>query len=286
MEDLQLVFAILGGVAILAVLVHGIWSIRRQQGNNIKDKRMPRAQKKHSPKVDSEGFDEHGISEVRVVKTSEPKTSSQAIEQEAKQEPILSPEPENKRVEPVIEPQLETASEEQLDLGLEPKQAGLFDEEEAIPTVENVSEAKQVEEEPQELPDPYDVLVLHVVAKEGEELRGAELLPSMLTVNFKYGDMNIFHRHENPAGTGNVLFSIANMVNPGTFDPDNMEQFSTPGIVLFMRLPCHGDALRNFSTMLNSAEQLADDLGAELRDGERLPWNDDKKQDYIRRIKA
>ncbi|RLV58834.1 cell division protein ZipA [Parashewanella curva] len=281
MEDLQLVFALLGGVAILAVLVHGIWSIRRQQGNNIKDQKMRKAPRKHSPRVDSEGFDEHGIGEVRVVKGSEAKQSEPTV----KQEPTLASKPEADRVEPVIETQPTTVSEEQLDLGLEPKQAGLFDDE-VTSADDKISDVKQVEEEIEELPEPYDVLVLHVVAKEGEELKGAELLPSMLTVNFKFGEMNIFHRHENPAGTGNVLFSIANMVNPGTFDLDNMEQFSTPGIVLFMRLPCHGDALRNFSTMLNSAEQLADDLGAELRDGERQLWNDDKKQDYIRRIKS
>ena len=42
--------------------------------------------------------------------------------------------------------------------------------------------------------------------------------------------MNIFHRHVDNAGNGKVLFSIANMLKPGVFDPDNMEQFSTQGV--------------------------------------------------------
>ncbi|MGL6121460.1 MAG: cell division protein ZipA, partial [Shewanella sp.] len=137
-----------------------------------------------------------------------------------------------------------------------------------------------------DLADPRDVLVLHVVAKEGLQLNGAELLPCFLTLNFKYGDMNIFHRHVDNAGNGKVLFSIANMLKPGVFDPDNMEQFSTQGVVFFMTLPCYGDALMNFSIMLNSARQLAEDIDAVVLDGQRQPWGEFTKQDYLQRIRA
>ena len=208
-----------------------------------------------------------------------------------------TPEPQvaTQRVEPVIDaPKVEKTVMEQ------PTQASLFEEpafsepEVTVeePKVEVIADPvveETVEPEPeveQALPDPHDVLVLHVMAKEGETLKGAELLPCMLSMNFKFGEMNIFHRHEDNAGTGKVVFSIANMVNPGTFDPDNMEQFTSHGIVMFMRLPCHGEPLRNFSIMLNSACQMADDLNAVVCDGQRQPWDDDKKQDYIRRNKS
>ena len=150
------------------------------------------------------------------------------------------------------------------------------------PAIEPSPKPQQTEE----LDDPRDVLVLHVVAKEGEELSGAELLPCLLTLNFKFGEMNIFHRHEDNAGTGKVLFSMANMVKPGIFDPDNMEQFSTQGVVLFMTLPCYGEALMNFSIMLNSAHQIADDLGGVVLDGGRDEWLESTKQNYIQRIRA
>ncbi len=296
MEDLQLVFLILGGLAILAVLIHGVWSIRRHQSNNIKDNKRPDIRGTEVKHRDSEGFDADGIGEVRVRKAGEVKKT--AVVTEISQVKPSVKEIKTERVEPVLdEPRVEI--EPAAVKAQQPTQASLFDDGEievsntqpqaqtqketiADPVAEKTPEPETEEQ----LPDPYDVLVLHVMAKEGETIKGAELLPCMLSMNFKFGEMNIFHRHEDNAGTGKVIFSIADMVNPGTFDPDNMEQFTSHGIVLFMRLPCHCEPLRNFSIMLNSACQMADDLGAVVCDGQRQPWDEEKKQDYIRRIKA
>lgn len=291
MEDLQLVFLIIGGLAILAVLIHGVWSIRRHQSNTIKGKKEPDIKRTEIRYRDSDGFDTDGVGEVRIKKSSEVKKP--IVEPKFSESQPIEVKKKIERVEPVIEhPKVEV---EPVKVKAEqPTQASLFDEAELQPdpqtkvVTEPVVE-KPIEPEPvveQELPDPHDVLVLHVMAREGETLKGAELLPCMLSMNFKFGEMNIFHRHEDDAGTGKVIFSIADMVNPGTFDPDNMEQFASHGIVMFMRLPCHGEPLLNFSIMLNSACQMADDLGAIVCDGQRQPWNDEKKQDYIRRIKA
>ncbi len=42
----------------------------------------------------------------------------------------------------------------------------------------------------------------------------------------------------------------------------------------------------NFSIMLNSARQLADDIDAVVLDGQRQPWGEFTKQDYLHRIRA
>ena len=297
MEDLQLVFLIIGGLAILAVLIHGVWSIRRHQSNTIKGNKRPDGKRTEIKHRDPEGFDADGIGAVRVRKASEVKKP--VVEPKVASVSPVEQQPKAERVEPVLEqPDVaEEKAEPTISKVEQPTQASLFEETEvepveapvetetiADPVVEATSEPEVETEE--ELPDPHDVLVLHVMAKEGDALKGAELLPCMLSMNFKFGEMNIFHRHEDCAGTGKVIFSIADMVNPGTFDPDNMEQFTSHGIVMFMRLPCHGEPLRNFSIMLNSAFQMADDLRAVVCDGQRQPWDDAKKQDYIRRIKA
>ena len=293
MEDLQFVFLVIGGLAILAVLIHGVWSIRRHQSNNIKDNKRPETKRTEMKHRDSDGFDSDGIGKVRVKTAGEAKKS--VIEPVISELKTTVESDETQTIETLIEePTVEINHTE--DVIEQPTQASLFDEPApevitepqvdviADPVIEEVT--LKDAEEPEELADPYDVLVLHVMAKEGETLKGAELLPCMLSLNLKFGEMNIFHRHEDSAGNGKVIFSIADMVNPGTFDPDNMEQLASHGIVMFMRLPCYGEPLRNFSTMLNSACQMADDLGAVVCDGNRELWNDSKKQDYIRRIKA
>ncbi|WP_394204122.1 cell division protein ZipA [Shewanella waksmanii] len=311
MENLQLVLFVLGAVAIIAVLVHGFWSIRKQQPKSLKENPMSGLYT-DKPK-DADGFDADGIGEVRVKKVASPAEapesdnveqtttkSTPSVDISQPQEPVmstidevedyevdfsLSNQPAEKapraKQEPTVSPTQEPKVENvQMDLGLgqESDQPNLFEQ---APVAEPApQEVKQ--EEP--LADPEDVLVLHVVAAEGE-LNGAELLPSLLALNFKFGDMNIFHRHEDNAGTGKVLFSLANMVKPGVFNPDDMEQFTTHGVVLFMTLPCHGEPLMNFSIMLNSAHQLADDLGGKLLDGSREEWSEATKQDYLQRIR-
>lgn len=364
MEDLQLVIFVLGAIAIVAVMVHGFWSIRKQQPKSLKDSPMGNFYKKQADKgepktkrVDAEGFDADGIGAVRVRKASElnepAAQDTQYTKTEAnpyiKQQPLKHPGekpadlpdftlqsapmaakeqhrgPKVSRQEPVVntnaplgqshaaivaatqaEPlsappspstvQSSTSSQAAAHI---PQQTALFgddfgdevDDKEVYeaPTKAPTASANQAQTSPQaedELAEPRDVLVLHVVAKDGMQLNGAELLPCFLSLNFKYGDMNIFHRHVDNAGNGKVLFSVANMLKPGVFDPDNMEQFTTQGVVFFMTLPCYGDALMNFSIMLNSARQLADDIDAIVLDGQRQPWGDFTKQDYLQRIRA
>lgn len=131
-----------------------------------------------------------------------------------------------------------------------------------------------------------DVYVINLMARPGHDLQGATLLASLMALGFKFGEMDIFHRHEDLNGKGEVLFSMINMVKPGTFNPYRMEQFDTPGVSLFMQLPLRSNAAFAFEHMLQAADQLASDLDAMLTDMDRSPLSDETIARYRHELAA
>ena len=143
---------------------------------------------------------------------------------------------------------------------------------------------EQAAEENKPALDP-EVLVISVVMPENQVMSGAALLPCLLTLGMKYGDMNIFHRHQDNAGKGKVTFSLANMMNPGTFDLDAMESFATQGVSLFMTMPNAGDPFEVFEQMLNAAKHLAAEFNGQLLDDKRSVLTKQTEQHYQGRIR-
>jgi len=142
----------------------------------------------------------------------------------------------------------------------------------------NIAQAPKVTVNP-------EVLIISVVMPDNQQISGAALLPTLLTLGMKFGDMNIFHRHEDNAGNGKVTFSLANIMNPGTFDLDNMESFTTQGVSLFMTLPNAGDAFVVFEQMLNAAKQLALEFNGQLLDDKRNVMTKQTEQHYSSNIR-
>lgn len=112
---------------------------------------------------------------------------------------------------------------------------------------------------------PSLILQIHVVASNGA-FTGEQILQVTRDVELEYGDMHIFHRYDSSGSKPRVIFSMASMVEPGVFPFDKMEDFSTPGLVLFGQLPGPKDGLAAFSDMLFTAERLAALLDGELQD--------------------
>lgn len=134
--------------------------------------------------------------------------------------------------------------------------------------------------------DEYsELLVLNVVAPKDTPYNGADMLQILLACDVRYGKMNIFHRYEKPDGTGAVQFSIANLVEPGDFDLDGIEEFTTPGLVFFMNLPGPEKSLRAFDAMVETAKCLVSNLGGELRDQSHSVATKQTLEHYRQRIR-
>ena len=132
---------------------------------------------------------------------------------------------------------------------------------------------------------PQEVLVLNVKSAEDNPIPGSALLPMLLTLGFKFGEQDIFHRHININGKGPVLFSLANMFKPGNFDIDNLENFTTGGISLFMILPIEGEPHQVFNMMHNAARKIADEFSAQIYDGRRALLTKQSLQQYVEKIR-
>ena len=130
-----------------------------------------------------------------------------------------------------------------------------------------------------------EVLSLSVVMPQNQIMQGATLLPMLLTLGLKYGEMNIFHRHQDNAGNGPVTFSLANMVNPGSFELETIETFVTQGITLFMMLPNAGNAFDVYQQMLSAAKQLSEEFNAQILDDKRNIMTKQTEQHYVSRIR-
>jgi cell division protein ZipA len=129
---------------------------------------------------------------------------------------------------------------------------------------------------------PEKLLVLHVQAR-GEPLRGSAVRTALEVAGLVYGDMNIWHRLPDAAEggpRGGTVFAIANMVKPGTLEPDVLAVMTTPGLSLFMRLPGPVAPLPAVADFYATARQLALELHAEVLDEQRQPlsWQAEKEQ--------
>lgn len=170
-----------------------------------------------------------------VPETAESEVASIAVDTEPQPEPVKKPAAKKKSVKSDL-PEILTPSPEPL------SQDDLFPGEPVGPAVAN---------QPR-------IYAIHVVANRSGFL-GRELLGCLLQYGLRYGDMSIFHRHENPSGQGGVMFSLARAVEPGTFDIDDMEMQLIPGVTFFLQLPLP-NSLVAFDLMVDTARRLATDL--------------------------
>ncbi len=116
---------------------------------------------------------------------------------------------------------------------------------------------------------PEQIIAIHVLAREGGAFNGLELWQYLLAANLRFDEMKIFSKFENHRENAKPVFRVANVVNPGTFDPDSIEGFTTPGVSMFMVLPAPIDNMRAFEQMLTVARGIARTFDGRLLDTAR-----------------
>ncbi|AUM69122.1 cell division protein ZipA [Pseudomonas fluorescens] len=129
-----------------------------------------------------------------------------------------------------------------------------------------------------------EVLVISVICRDPAGFKGPALLQNILESGLRFGEMDIFHRHESMAGNGEVLFSMANAVKPGVFDLDDIDHFSTPAVSFFLGLPGPRHPKQAFDVMVAAARKLSQELNGELKDDQRSVLTAQTIEHYRQRI--
>jgi cell division protein ZipA len=121
------------------------------------------------------------------------------------------------------------------------------------------------DEQPVASNQPQKIVTVRIVAHEKKAFAGDELILSMRGIGLRHGKFGIFHRYDGNDETKTV-FSAASLVEPGSFDLQNIQGQQIPGISLFLVLPGPIDSVEAFDSMLAAARTLTQSLDGELLD--------------------
>jgi len=127
---------------------------------------------------------------------------------------------------------------------------------------------------------PSDIIVLYLLPKANQKLAGSQINSAVQAMGLTFGEMNIFHFK---SGKRNV-FSIANMLEPGSFDVTTIHELKTSGLSIFMRIT-GDDPLDDLTEMLQRSYQLAGLLDARLCNHRRKPLTQQDAENYRAQVR-
>lgn len=251
MDDIRNWILIIGSVLLAAVLVHALWlawSNRRTKARIEIDGDAP-----------TEEFDE-----LLLLRAELPSGGARVVSRDGQRD-------STRRTDLDLDQQVPVLMEPVAEAGGETRVAPVL-ERERRRSPENVSSATSAEDVGTIDPEwgEFDELVVINVIARNEGFAGADIVDLAGKHGLKFGDMNIFHRYaRGKRSLDGIRFSMASAVEPGTFDLGTLDESTTAGVSLFMRLPGPDGPMSAFEEMLRVAKDIAERFDGDLRDEQR-----------------
>jgi len=131
------------------------------------------------------------------------------------------------------------------------------------PELEKAAESKAPKPSP--LQPDSKVVTVRIVPLVNEWFNAEKLVLSLRAAAFTHGEFGIFH-NQDALSSGRIRYSVASLVEPGSFDLSKLKDSEFPGVSMFMVLPAPEDGLALFDEMMVCAHRLAKDMDGRLVD--------------------
>lgn len=158
----------------------------------------------------------------------------------------------------------ERAKEEEQESSPERLEPALGDESLA-PPADAESAGATDDEDAEDAVAEQKIVTVRLVARDKGTFRGDQLVLSLRGIGMRHGKFGIFHHYEG-TDEDDVVFSVASLAEPGTFNLPNIKEQRIPGISMFMVLPGPMGGAESFDLMMTAARALSQALHAELLD--------------------
>lgn len=132
--------------------------------------------------------------------------------------------------------------------------------------------------------EPELIVSLTLMARDTQKFNGSELHAALQLAGLALGEFDIYHfRETDNKDDQRAIFSVANIVKPGTFDAATLHELSTPGLALFMQIPGPMTASEAFDAMLEKTQFIAQRLHGIVGDEQRTPLSPQRMRELRER---
>lgn len=285
--ELHIIFFILAGLLIAVLVGFSIWSARREKSQIFSNSFSTRAVAVPPPSEQSSeqvSIPKPNMAEYEAMSVPEenPQQIQQEVESSLQNIKISLPNSEQSVEKAAVQTHTygqRISTQQHIQNQAESQHSNME------PEVEPIVEVNPVQAEPQPTVAANPFVTLYLYAPQNEHFRGDFVVHYLEEMGFRFGEHQIFHRHQHIDDVSSpVIFSAANLLNPGTFDLSRINQFSTAGLVLFMQLPTVGSDIANMKLFIGNAEHLAHSLGGFLYDDQQQPFDEQSRQRYMQRV--